>query len=65
MTDRPTLSTRETAELLGVNPVTVQRLVKRGELEAYKLTPGQTSPLRIYKDSIESLLERREQQPTK
>ncbi len=65
MTDRPTLSTRETAALLGVNPVTVQRLVKRGELEAFKLTTGKTSPLRIYKDSIEALLERRKQHPDK
>ncbi len=43
--------------------MTVTRLIKRGELQAYKLTPGETSPLRIYKDSVELLLERRQQRP--
>ena len=64
ITERPTFTTKETAELLGVTTVTVTRLIKRGELQAYKLTPGKTSPLRIYKDSVESLLERRQQHPT-
>jgi excisionase family DNA binding protein len=52
-------------DLLGVSRSTVIRLIQRGELMAYKLTPGQTSPLRIYKDSVEALLERREQHPAK
>ena len=63
--DRPTLTTIQVMDLLGVSRSTVVRLVQRGELKAYKLTLGQTSPLRIYKDSVEELLDSRQQQPSK
>ena len=60
--ERPTTSTTEAAQLLGVSKTTITRLVKRGDLEAYKLTTGATSPLRIYQDSVEALIQRRQQQ---
>ncbi|MBU0705478.1 MAG: helix-turn-helix domain-containing protein [Chloroflexi bacterium] len=63
--DRPTLTTTQVMDLLGVSRSTVVRLVQRGELKAYKLTLGQTSPLRIYKDSVDELLDSRQQQPSK
>jgi excisionase family DNA binding protein len=56
-----TVTTQEAMKILGVSKTTVTRLVKRGELRAYKLTPAQNSALRIYKESLEELLEKREQ----
>ena len=61
---RQVATTSETMDLLGVSRATVSNLVKQGDLEAYKLTPAVNSPYRIYLDSIQSLLKRR-QQPTK
>jgi excisionase family DNA binding protein len=61
MDERETVTTSEVMGLLGVSRATVTRLVKKGELEAYKLTPAKNSPLRIYKDSVEELLEERKQ----
>lgn len=58
---RRAVSTREAMKMLGVSKSTVARLIRIGELEAYKLTPGVTSDYRIYVDSIEKLLERRKQ----
>ena len=58
---RETVSTQDAMEMLGVSKATVTRLVRDGELDAYKLTPGLTSDYRIYLDSIESLLKRRQQ----
>ena len=60
---REAVSSREAMKMLGVSRSTVARLVRTGQLEAYKKTPGVTSDYRIYLDSIEKLLERR-QQPT-
>lgn len=62
--DRSTL-TNEVSERLGISKVTVTRLIQRGELEAYKLTPSKNSPLRIYEDTVEALVERQRQQPKK
>jgi excisionase family DNA binding protein len=56
-----TVTTQEAMKILGVSKATVSRLVKRGELAAYKLTPAENSPLRIYKDSLDELLEKRQQ----
>ena len=61
MPDRMTITSREAAELLGVSMATIARLVKRGDLDGYKLTLGKNSPLRIYRDSVDSLLARRKQ----
>ena len=38
-TDRPTRTTREVAERLRLNPLTVQRWIREGKLQATKL-PG-------------------------
>jgi excisionase family DNA binding protein len=59
--NRPIVTTEEAITLLGVSKATVIRMIQRGELQAYKLTLGQTSPYRIYKDSIDSVIERRQQ----
>lgn len=47
--------------MLGVSRMTITRLFKRGDLQGYKLTLSKNSPYRIYVDSIEDLLERRQQ----
>ena len=62
--ERQVVTANEAMDLLGVSRATVSNLVKQGDLEAYKLTPAVNSPYRIYLDSIQSLLKRR-QQPTK
>lgn len=59
---RPTINATEAARQLGVSKSTITRLVQRGDLQAYKLTLGTTSPLRIYQDSVNLLLEKRQQQ---
>ena len=61
---RLAVSTQEAVSILGVSKATVARLVRDGELEAYKLTPGITSPYRIYRDSIDAFVQRR-QHPTR
>jgi len=58
---RKTVSTEKATQMLGVSTATVIRLIQQGELEAYKLTLGLTSPYRIYLDSIERFLEQRQQ----
>ena len=62
--DRHTFTTSQVMELLGVSRATVSRLVQQGELEGYKLTAAKNSHLRIYKDSVEDLLERRKLGPS-
>ena len=62
---RLAVSTKETMRILEVSKATVSRLVRDGELDAYKLTPGKTSPYRIYQDSIDELLKRRQQHSSK
>lgn len=58
---RQVATTSETMDLLGVSRATISNLIRRGDLEAYKLTPALNSSYRIYVDSIQSLLKRREQ----
>ena len=60
---RPTANADEAAEILGVSKSTITRLIQRGDLVAYKLTPRKNSPLRIYRDSIDTLLKTRQVQP--
>jgi len=56
-----TLSTTEAADRLGVTPMTVSRLWREGHLQGYKLTPGKrNSPLRIYTETVEKLLNQRQ-----
>ncbi len=57
MTDQNnTVSTSEAAQILGVSPTTVTRLVKRGLLIGWKLTPKRNSPLRITRASIDKYI---------
>jgi len=58
------VDTATAARMLGVSIMTITRLIREGELCAYKLTLAQNSPYRIHIDSIEDFLERR-QQPTR
>ena len=62
---RKAVSTQEAMQMIGVSKATVSRLIRDGDLEAYKLTPKITSPYRIYVDSIEQFLERRQHDPIK
>jgi len=56
-----TVTTAQAADLLGVSRSTITRLVQDGQLEAYKLNPSAVnSPLRIYRASIDRLLEQRQ-----
>jgi len=50
---RETISTHEAAEVLGVAPSTVVRMIHRGHLQGYKKTPAKRSAFRVYVDSIE------------
>lgn len=61
---RATVSAKEAMKRIGVSRATISRMVLDRELEAYKLTLARNSPYRIYVDSLESFLKRR-QQPTK
>jgi excisionase family DNA binding protein len=52
-TNRKTITTDDACELLGIKSrVTIIKLINEGHLEAYRLTPGETSPWRIYADSV-------------
>jgi excisionase family DNA binding protein len=51
------VTTQQAAEMLGVSTTTVTRLVKRGLLIGYKLTPEPNSPLRITKASIKAYID--------
>jgi len=59
-----TLSTKESAEFLGVSDQTVLNMWKDGLLpDAYKINPSKTnSPLRIPKKNIEKILRARKNQ---
>lgn len=54
----------EAATLLEVSRATITRLLQKGELKGYKLTTAPNSPIRIYTDSIDELIQRRQYQPT-
>ncbi len=63
--ERQVVTANEAMEVLGVSRATVSNLIRQGDLEAYKLTPALNSPYRIYLDSIQALLQRREQTTNK
>jgi excisionase family DNA binding protein len=58
--ERAVVSTTEAMRMLGVSRATITRLVKRGDLRGYRLTPAKYSDYRIYVDSIEEVKERRQ-----
>ncbi len=55
--DRPTMSTREAAAYLGVSRPTLLRLWSQGLLEGYRVTPYQNGRVRLYRDSVDCLVE--------
>jgi len=57
---RPVVTTTQAMEMLDVSRATVSRLIKRGELSGYRLTPAKNSDFRIYIDSIREFMKRRE-----
>jgi excisionase family DNA binding protein len=48
-----TISIKEAAQRLGVDEDTVRNWMKRGWLKGFKLSPGRTSRVRVYVESIE------------
>lgn len=52
--ERPTASTQQVAEALGITVMTVTRLCKQGLLESYRVTPAPRSRIRVYIDSVEA-----------
>jgi excisionase family DNA binding protein len=54
------ITTVEAAGMLGVSRATVSRMIRRGEIEGYKLTGAQNSPYRVYRQSILEFLTKRE-----
>ena len=63
MTGEAGIGIREAASRLGISRNTVFRMLRRGDLRGYQLTPGgRTSPWRITTVSIEDLEEKRRRQ---
>lgn len=62
MDQKPTLTASEAAAKLGISVMTISRLWREGYLTGYKLNPDKrNSPLRIYAESVEELLNKRQQ----
>ena len=61
MEDRKTVTATQAMAMLGVSRMTLSRMIRRGELEAYKLTLATNSPYQIYLDSLTALLARRQE----
>ncbi|HZQ11009.1 MAG TPA: helix-turn-helix domain-containing protein [Anaerolineae bacterium] len=59
-TSRDWVTVDEAAEVVGARRETVIRMIRRGELRAFKQTLGLTAPYRIYKDSLDEFLKKRE-----
>ncbi len=59
-TQSETVSTTKAAEMLGVATTTVVRMIHRGDLRAFKLTPAKHSSFRVYVSSIEEVKQQRE-----
>lgn len=57
---REAVTTTEAMKILGISRATVTRMIRRGDLAAYRLTLQKHSPLRIYRDSIETVIARRQ-----
>jgi hypothetical protein len=61
-TKREHVSVNEASETLQVSRETVINMINRGELQGFKKTLAINSPFRVYVDSIESLMLKREHQ---
>ena len=51
-------NTKELAELLEINPRTVQRLSQHGDLKAHRLGSGKRPVLRFRREDIEAYLKK-------
>lgn len=61
--ERTTITAAEAAKVLGVHPMTITRMIRAGELDAYKLRPSlSNSPYRVFLDSVDAILEQRRMQ---
>jgi hypothetical protein len=59
-TDQELLTTEQAAEILGVNPRTVRRMIDRGSIRgAYKADPSSKSVLKIPAKEVERILKLR------
>jgi excisionase family DNA binding protein len=52
------LTLKEVADILRVDPRTVERWLKSGALKGYKLGGGKTAPWRIEKEEIRKFLDK-------
>lgn len=52
------LTLKEVADILRVDPRTVERWLKNGALKGYKLGGGRTAPWRIEKEEMRKFLEK-------
>lgn len=52
------LTRKEVADILKVDPRTVERWLKVGALKGYKLGEGKTAPWRIEREEIQRFLEK-------
>lgn len=60
---RPTLSTTEAGDLLGVTQDTIKRYWLKGLIEGYLTIPEKHGRLRLYRDSIEAFDRKRKSSP--
>jgi len=61
MEEREVVTAKEAGKMLSVSPTTISRMVRAKELEGFKLNPGRrNSPLRIYLDSVQAILDSRQ-----
>lgn len=51
----------EVAEILELDRTTVLGLIKRGHLEGFKITLGVTSPYRVYLDTVQEFIRKRQE----
>jgi excisionase family DNA binding protein len=56
--ESPLLTTREAAEVLNVSPLTIRRMVARGDLPALRIGFGPKAQLRIDADELGRTLAR-------
>jgi excisionase family DNA binding protein len=52
------LSINQVADILGVDRTTIERLIYRGEMSAFKISPKKRSPVRIRVSDLNKFIER-------
>lgn len=51
-----TISAEEAAGMIGVHKTTLIAYIRDGLIEAYKVSPKETSPYRVYRASVEKFI---------